>query len=651
MYESALKRVGVKEKEPEKELILRSRQDAHKYLKKHIGDKYEWSTLGPEDSFVLNVDDENIQLILKKYPANFLEITKEVLKDYGINNKLELTMEPNIKLQQINPSLKDDILCFDCEIIAVEARKTYTKEGDFKCPSCEHIEKLVANQSHFIPDTHCTCKKKPVLKIVEGYDMDTDYVQSMYIRESMEDAKNSTPLTFHSQIFGDIVGEAFVGQKKRIIGQFYSIPHGRYNDVVINCVSIEDLENLKVTLPDEDELNEWRELIKKPNFFDELTNMFAPDVVGYTDPKKLLLLSQAGAVKTKHRINNIHILFLGDPGTAKTTLIERAQEITFKSIFTSGKGNSAAGLTGGLDRPGPNMPMVFLPGALTLAHKGTAYIDEIDKMWPHDRSAMHTAMAKGYIPINKVSIHGILPADTIIIATANPKGGKWVDGKGIIEQIDLEEPLLSRFDVIWLFQSVVDEYVDKKISNKIMDEMNPNTESNQDSQKLMNYMNFVKTINPELTTEAKKMITDYYVKVRKLSSNQGMIPIDPRKTEALARLSMAHARLHMRNTVQPIDVNEVIRLFTMSLETFGLDPETGESQVPLFNQKKLNKENTVWDSIRQLQGEEADDFELDLLVELLAKSDYFTKDSAKGEIEKWEKSSRLLRNPDGTYRT
>src|SRR5207302_2801400 len=88
-------------------------------------------------------------------------------------------------------------------------------------------------------------------------------------------------------------------------------------------------------------------------------------------------------------------------------------------------------------------------GALVLADLGLAAIDEIEKMNPQDRSAIHEAMEQQRISEAKAGITAVLQSRCAVLAAANPKFGRFDEHKYISEQIDLPPALLSRFDIIF----------------------------------------------------------------------------------------------------------------------------------------------------------------------------------------------------------
>jgi len=75
-------------------------------------------------------------------------------------------------------------------------------------------------------------------------------------------------------------------------------------------------------------------------------------------------------------------------------LLQYVQKISPRSVYTSGKGASSAGLTAAAVRDdfGDGQQWTLEAGALVLADQGIAAIDELDKMESSDRSAMHQAL-------------------------------------------------------------------------------------------------------------------------------------------------------------------------------------------------------------------------------------------------------------------
>ena len=85
-------------------------------------------------------------------------------------------------------------------------------------------------------------------------------------------------------------------------------------------------------------------------------------------------------VNDKHRIRgDVNVLLLGDPGTAKSQLLKYAQNTAPRAVYSTGKGASAVGLTAGVHKDPITKEWTLEGGALVLADKGVALIDEFDK--------------------------------------------------------------------------------------------------------------------------------------------------------------------------------------------------------------------------------------------------------------------------------
>ena len=107
-------------------------------------------------------------------------------------------------------------------------------------------------------------------------------------------------------------------------------------------------------------------------------------------------------------------------------------------------------------------------GALVLADKGTCLIDEFDKMNDQDRTSIHEAMEQQTISISKAGIVTTLQARCAIVAAANPIGGRYNSTIPFSQNVELTEPILSRFDILCVVRDTVDPAEDERLAKFVV---------------------------------------------------------------------------------------------------------------------------------------------------------------------------------------
>lgn len=216
-----------------------------------------------------------------------------------------------------------------------------------------------------------------------------------------------------------------------------------------------------------------RDLSKKPNIAKRIVNSIAPSIYGHQFIKKALALAMFGGeakdVGGKHRIRgDINVLLLGDPGTAKSQFLKYVEQVFHRCVYTTGKGASAVGLTAGVHKDPITREWTLEGGALVLADKGICLIDEFDKMNDQDRTSIHEAMEQQSISISKAGIVTSLQARCSVIAAANPVKGTYNTALNFNDNVDLTDPILSRFDVLTVIKDEVNEEQDDALATFVI---------------------------------------------------------------------------------------------------------------------------------------------------------------------------------------
>jgi len=387
-----------------------------------------------------------------------------------------------------------------------------------------------------------------------------------------------------------------------------------YVDAVNVEVSQKVLEEVIITREDEEKI---RTLARDPWVRKKIIASIAPAIYGHWDIKEAIALALFGGVPkiTPDGVRirgDIHILIVGDPGTAKSQLLQYVARIAPRGIYTTGKGSTAAGLTAAVIRDKTTGEYYLEAGALVLADGGVAAIDEIDKMRDEDRVAIHEAMEQQTVSIAKAGIVARLNARTTVIAAGNPKFGRYIPNRTLSENINLPVTILSRFDLIFILRDMPNPDYDRKLARHILrvhaeaEKVKPEIPPDL----LKKYISYARRyVRPRLTPEASKLIEEFFVEMRKLASEnpEGPIPITARQLEALARLAEAHAKMALKEEVTVEDAEAAIRLMKSFLESAGMDVESGRIDIdvimtgkPRSKQEKLSR---IIEIIEELEEE------------------------------------------------
>ena len=394
-------------------------------------------------------------------------------------------------------------------------------------------------------------------------------------------------------LLGDKIDIARPGDEVEVVGTFSSqydfkmnIKHGApIFKTYIECNSIQRTHELVSTSISDIDKSKIKALSKNPDVFEIITQSVAPSIYGHTEIKQAIILALFGGVpkkKDSHKIRgDINILLLGDPGLGKSQFLKYIQCVSHRSVYTTGKGASAVGLTASVKRDPVSGEWCLEGGALVLADTGICLIDEFDKMNESDRTSIHEAMEQQCISISKAGIVANLQARCSVIAAANPYKGTYDDKLSFQDNVELSDPILSRFDVLCVLKDEVDVCKDKRLADFIINshrKNHPDIEIDEDKEEeeaekikgidqelLRKYIMFAKiNFKPTMTIVCGKKLENFYVKLREESKKSSGLKIMVRHLESLIRLSTASAKLHLRKTVTERDCDIAIAVLLSS---------------------------------------------------------------------------------------
>ncbi len=501
------------------------------------------------------------------------------------------------KIRDIKSTLIGKLVAIEGIVIRVTPPKQKLIEAVFEHDCGAQVVVPVIGETIEKPPICKTCNRSSgSWRLLEDKSRFRDF-QRIVIQEKPEEMPaGRMPRSLEIDVYDNLVDVARPGDRVVVIGVLKLRPSSTTRrlkslyDVYIEAnniiVSQRMLEEIEITPEDEEKI---KELSKDPLIRRKIISSIAPAIYGMWDIKEAIALLLFGGVpkvlsdNTRIR-GDIHVLIIGDPGTAKSQLLQYVSRLAPRAIYTTGKGATAAGLTAAVIREKQTGEYYLEAGALVLADGGVACIDEIDKMREEDRVAIHEAMEQQTISIAKAGIVARLNARTAILAAGNPRYGRYLPNRSITENVNLPPTILSRFDLIFVLRDIPNVDHDLRLAKHIatVHSISENIKPIIDIDLLRKYIAYArKFVRPVLTEEARKLIEDFFVEMRKrsLESPDSPITITARQLEALIRLAEAHARMALKDRVTEEDAAEAIRLMKSMLESVGLDVESGEVDI------------------------------------------------------------------------
>ncbi|VDL91222.1 unnamed protein product [Schistocephalus solidus] len=282
----------------------------------------------------------------------------------------------------------------------------------------------------------------------------------------------------------------------------------------------------------------------------ELLKVLCPEIHGLFLVKlslALLLVGRASetAVLERFRVRgSLHLLLVGEPGTAKSALLRAACRLSGRAILTAATGTTAAGLTAAAVRDSSGWALEA--GALVLADGGLCAIDEFSSLRGADRAAVLEAMEQQTVSLAKAGLLARLNCRCSVVAAATASTS---------DELGLPTPLLSRFDLVWrLSDPTRSEAWDSSVADFILVHRSTTQHITHWADDLVLcklYIAWVRSeFRPTLSSESAVLLQRYYeLHLCGADEEQALAGRTTlRLLESLVRLSQAHARLMARHS-------------------------------------------------------------------------------------------------------
>jgi len=433
--------------------------------------------------------------------------------------------------------------------------------------------------------------------------------------------------------------------KVNLLGIVKRVNDGKEIKSYVEVIGIEPTERLidEVEVSEEDK-KQILEVVKESGYkvIDWMAESMLHNIKGdqYKYIKKAVLL-QAISIPSSKDVDlladrsYINILLLGDPGTGKSTLLRTVSKLIPKSRYAVATSLTKAGLLGTVTKSEEGK-WVLEVGVLPSAAGGILCIDEVNRLSSDDIKSLNEAMEHGTATIDKAGVHVTLRANAAVLAAANPKYGRWDPNRELINQIDIEPTMLSRFDLIFVLRDIPDREQDILEAKEILGK-NKVDNSYFSKDFILKYIAYARTINPEISDEAETYIAKLYADLREKTKDT--FPITKRQLGTIKRLAIAIAKARLSNVVTKEDVDYAWEIISNSIYSivgnatqldFGV-VETGVKS-STKNKSKLVKEvieqlnktygkgvtfNDIYNYLKEKYGLDISQTELKDLISLL----------------------------------
>ncbi|KAG7244252.1 hypothetical protein INR49_004390 [Caranx melampygus] len=525
------------------------------------------------------------------------------------------------------------------------------------------VRPKVVRSVHYCPATKKTMERKYTdmtsldafpssaiypTKDEENNPLETEFGLSIYkdhqtitVQEMPEKAPaGQLPRSVDIILDNDLVDMVKPGDRVQVVGTYRCLPgkkggftSGTFRTIMIACHVKQMSKEVSPSFSTDDvaKIRNFSRTRSK-DVFDQLARSLAPSIHGHEYIKKAILCMLLGGVEkvleNGSRIRgDINILLIGDPSVAKSQLLRYVLHTAPRAIPTTGRGSSGE--------------RRLEAGAMVLADRGVVCIDEFDKMSDMDRTAIHEVMEQGRVTIAKAGIHARLNARCSVLAAANPVYGRYDQYKTPMENIGLQDSLLSRFDLLFIMLDQMDPEQDREISDHVLrmhryrdpreqegagtvnqrafethgsgrdsgrpDDRGPDAVADEHEELqiyekhnnllhgskrkkdkivskefMRKYIHIAKIVTPVLTEEAANHIAEEYSRLRSQEQLAADIartsPVTARTLETLIRLSTAHAKARMSKTVELEDSEVAVELVQFAYFKKVLEKERKRSR-------------------------------------------------------------------------
>ena len=549
----------------------------------------------------VNVDD-----------TNYLELTKQA-RIIMNRLKLELVFPINLNIKSLNAQEHEgSLVTFESKVSNWAKIRTVTKTAFLKCPDCDDII-----TRKFVPKIRDKCNNCNVSYEFYKPDQSED-TRRIVLREIVDDfSDGELPYMVSADVYGHTVKEVNLSDKLIVTGVFRSVPLSKEDGKIsrqfiptiqVICVrNMNDIEGNK--MPDEELVKKFKVLEEKNKLVESIIDGFAYNIYEKRNEKKAILCSLIGSKWIgqvgKGNPPMIHILFVGDPDTYKSTIMKYTINVSDNCVLADSTTVSNAGIKAIAVKMDDGRWSIRA-GLLPEYNGGVVFLDEFGDLKDDIYADLKAPMIDGRVSKHVAGEDFNAQAETGILASMNPVEGVYDDSKTIYENLArLEKPLITRFDIIFKFSKTSVDYDSGKIREHFKKcDIHGKPEEYLTDHEIKLFINYVKCIDPEVTEEAIDTSNKYFEELEKKGGEKS--GTETRTENAVMKFAVAIAKWHMSKEVNKSHVTEALELFSNGMKTLGVNFQDGEMVTERTLKKtkdgKMEAIRLAYDSIKDEDG-------------------------------------------------
>jgi replicative DNA helicase Mcm len=638
------------------ELIERFKEFYRNYYRNEIG---ELAKHYPDDQKSLYIDwddlyrfDPDLADDFRTKPDHLQEFAEEALRLYELpvdtmlgQAHVRMRNIPEItRISDVRAEHHGQLVSIPGTVRSSSPVISYPVEAAFECQRCGTLSRTQQeapslDSSPSEPHECQGCERSGPFELNHEQSQYVD-IRQLRIESNLIDESTETPESIIARVEDDIVEAAQPGDSVRVNGVVNLGGFGNdsptleatVNDKYVDAISIESFEAGDLLDISTSEKQAIRDIAGSSDPYQQLVDSIAPHVPDNEQLKLAVVLQLFGGVEKQLPDGTtipgtIHLGIASDPGMFAAEIVDYAARVAPKSVRVNGNDTTQVGLTTAAYKSTSGQKNWELDaGALVLADDGIACLSGTDQFGQDAQAALESVMRDQEVKASKGTATQILSANTAVLASLQPKYGRFDEYESIGSQIEIGADLVTQFDLLftltdtpssdvdadWADQLLTanhagelqarDEHAIVDVDADALAELSESVSPAIEPELLRKYIAEARrNCVPSMSDAAKDALEEFYVETRECAYDEDApIPVTARKVEGLVRLAEASARVRFSDTVTQADAERAIDLVQLSLHDLGVDPETGDFDADAVESEEIAPSRQVEDVVRDL---------------------------------------------------